>query len=102
MSQFDTGNDLYGLGLIQVLGRLHQSGNNEIDIKESIIGWFIRKPSVGDAIVIRDPKKIYQDGKEVGDVSGEVTITDNSTKFKEISNAAISECPGAGGFGSGK
>lgn len=60
--------------------------HSEIDVKETVRRWFMRKPSGADALAIRDPKKIYQNGKEVGDVTGEVKTIDNFFTFQQVSN----------------
>lgn len=65
---------------------LYWTWHSEIDVKETVRRWFTRKPSSADVIATRDPKKIYQDGKEVGDVTGQVTTNDNSVTFQQISN----------------
>lgn len=59
----------------------------DIDVKKTLLKP-IQKMSPADVIVKRDPKKIYQDGKEVGDVTGGVETSDNSVIFRQISDAA--------------
>ena len=59
-----------------------QTWNNPIDLKESVHRWF---KSQSEIIVIRDPKKIYQNGKEVGNVTGQVEErNDDSIIFYEL------------------
>jgi len=65
---------------------LYRTWHSEIDVKETVRRWFTRKPSGADIIATRDPKKIYQDGKEVGDVTGQVNTIDNSVTFQQVSN----------------
>ena len=59
----------------------------DIDVKKTLQKP-IKKVLLTDVIVKRDPMKIYQDGKEVGDVTGEVKTIDNSIIFVQISNTA--------------
>jgi len=67
---------------------LFRTWHSEIDVKETVRRWFTRKPSGADVIVTRDPKKIYQDGKDVGDVTGQIKTIDNSFTFQQVSNTA--------------
>lgn len=41
-----------------------------------------------DVIATRDPKKIYQDGKPIGDVSGKVTEDGSTVTFERILNTS--------------
>jgi hypothetical protein len=61
--------------------------SSQIDTKETF--WrsmkrFISLPKVSEVIVVRDPNKIYQNGKEVGDVVGQVKIEDTFIVFEML------------------
>ena len=59
-----------------------QTWNNPIDLKETVRRWF---KSQSEIIAVRDPKKIYQNGKEVGSVTGRVEErNDDSIIFYEL------------------
>jgi len=73
------------LGCIVFLFFLRGVWKGQIDIKQTclrIARFFTKEP---DFIVKRDPNKIYQNGKEVGIVSGNVTENDSNMTFEELS-----------------
>jgi hypothetical protein len=46
------------------------------------------KPKTTEVIATRDPNKIYQDGKVVGDVTGQINERDNIVTFTRILNTS--------------
>lgn len=61
---------------------------SQIDLKATF-HKIIKKSIPGtDIIATRDPTKIYQAGKEVGEVTGKVDTTDGRTVFEELCETA--------------
>jgi len=61
---------------------------NHIDPKATITRLFSKTVETPDWVATRDPKKIYQNGEAVGDVSGEVEDSGDQVIFRELSNTA--------------
>jgi len=64
---------------------LRWTWTSNIDPKQTssrIFNYLFKHKS--DLIVTRDPKKIYQDGIEVGNIAGPVTISDTFIVFGEV------------------
>jgi len=59
---------------------------SQIDIKETGRQLLNTPKKSMDWVATRDDKKIYQEGKIVGTICGEVTESDNQIIFKEICN----------------
>ena len=65
--------------------------SSQIDTKETFwrtLKRFVSLPKVSEVIVVRAPDRIYQDGKEVGTVIGEVKREDSVVTFEMLSETA--------------
>jgi hypothetical protein len=70
------------------IGSLRWIWRSQIDIKETVRKILETPQKSMDWIATREPDKIYQDGKVVGDVSGPVEDTDLYIKFQELSETS--------------
>lgn len=57
---------------------------NQIDIKETITGILNKPQKSMEWVATRDPTKIYQDGKIVGNISGGINESDSQIVFLEL------------------
>jgi hypothetical protein len=58
---------------------------SQVDAKATIARWLQKLSPETDVIATRDPKKIYQNGLSVGDITGEVQEQDSKVVFSELS-----------------
>jgi len=61
---------------------------SQIDIKETGRKLLETPQKSMDWVVTRDPAKIYQDGKEVGDITGKIETKSNVIIFYQICNTS--------------
>lgn len=61
---------------------------SHIDPKESFARFLTKMSQQSDLIATRDPNSIYQDGKVVGNVTGKVTIGDDSVVFEAVTDTS--------------
>ncbi len=59
---------------------------SHIDPKATLQRLFSKTVQAPDWLATRDPSKLYQNGKVVGDVSGEVQDLADKVLFRELSN----------------
>jgi len=60
---------------------LYRVWTRPINLQQMLCNWFASKSQV---IPTRDPKKIYQNGKEAGNITGDVSKTDDFIVFAEV------------------
>ena len=56
----------------------------QIDVKATLCKFIDKAAHKTDVIATRDPNKIYQEGKSVGNVIGKVEVKDNIVSFTRI------------------
>lgn len=61
---------------------------SHIDTIASIRRVLFSEPQISEVLVTRDSNKLYQNGKEVGDVTGNVEETKEKIIFKQIANCS--------------
>lgn len=61
---------------------------NQIDPATTFKQLRDSKPKIADVVVSRDPQKIYQNGQPVGNITGEVKISDSQIIFDEITDSS--------------
>jgi hypothetical protein len=59
---------------------------SQIDPRATIARWIKKLQPEDSVIATRDPTKIYQSGKAVGDVTGSVSTDGPKVVFKQLSN----------------
>jgi len=77
--------------LIWGVGILSFVWSSQIDTKETfwrMLRSIISPPKVAEVIATRDPNKIYQNGKEVGNVIGPVDIKNDVAIFHKLSGTS--------------
>jgi hypothetical protein len=70
------------------IGSLKWIWRSQIDVKETGRKLLETPQKSMDWVVTREPDKIYQNGKVVGDVSGPVEDADEYIKFQELSETS--------------
>ena len=66
---------------------LYWTWSSQIDVKRTFSQFFEKRTEKPKWLVTRDPNKLYQDGKEVATVSGNVQEKDGHVVLSEISEA---------------
>lgn len=59
---------------------------SQLDPQATITGFIARLKPKHEVVVFREPNKIYQDGAVVGEVGGEVEMTETKVTFKRLIN----------------
>ena len=76
---------IWGVGILSFVW------SSQIDTKETLwrmLKRLISPPKVAEVIAIRDPNRIYQNGKEVGNVTGPVDIKNDVVIFHKLSETS--------------
>jgi hypothetical protein len=67
---------------------LHWTWTSHIDLKATVERYIRKEPKIADVVATRDPNKIYQNGKAVGQVTGEVRTQNDQLVFEEITDTS--------------
>ena len=67
---------------------IYWTWTSHIDPKTTIQRYISKKPKIADAVVTRDPTKIYQNSDPVGNVTGSVKTQKKQVIFAEITDTA--------------
>ena len=63
---------------------IYWTWTSHIDPNTTIQRYISKKPTIADALVTRDPNKIYQNSDPVGNVTGSVKTQKKQVIFEEI------------------
>jgi len=68
---------------------LYWTWTSQIDPKATFQKYFNKEPKISEIVVTRDPNKIYQDGRAVADIIGQVKQTNKGIVFEQIANSTV-------------
>ena len=62
--------------------------SSQLDPWQTVKGFFTQRFSQSGAVITRDPNHIYQDGKPVGRIEGEVVKSEGTVEFALLADTA--------------
>ena len=65
---------------------LHWTWSSQIDPMATFQKYINKEPKIAEIVVTRDPKKLYQGGDVVADITGQVKSTDGRLIFEQLAN----------------
>lgn len=76
---------LAGLGYFRTL---RWTWRSQIDPRETVKQLFSKEPDLVQKVIARDDSKIYQDGKSVGNIYGDVVEENNRVIFVQLTDTS--------------
>lgn len=67
---------------------LHWTWTSQIDPIATFQKLINKGPKIADIVVTRNPKKLYQGGEPVADITGQINLTDRGINFEQLANTS--------------